>query len=63
VSTENQQEWRRIAEQASYEQDSARLVELANKLAELLGDREHGEKPHRRLPESSASSASRRRDQ
>jgi hypothetical protein len=42
VRTEKQQDWRRIAEQASHEQDPAKLLELADKLDELLGDREDG---------------------
>jgi hypothetical protein len=43
MSAEKQQEWQQIAEQASREQDPARLVELTNRLAELLGDGEDTE--------------------
>jgi hypothetical protein len=43
--TVERQEWQQVAEEASREQDPARLIELARRLAELLDQDELAEKP------------------
>jgi hypothetical protein len=38
MADDKNQEWFEVAEQASREQDPKKLVELTNRLSELLGD-------------------------